>query len=64
MSPEVICGNGYSYDGDCWAFGICIFEIIFGYLPWGEFMDDPYEINKSILKDPLQLPEMAHETIP
>jgi hypothetical protein len=30
----------------------------------GEFMDDPYEINKSILKDPLQLPEMAHETIP
>ena len=27
-------------------------------------MDDPYEINKSILKDPLQLPEMAHETIP
>lgn len=49
MSPEVICGTGYTYEGDCWAMAISIFEIIFGYVPWGENLEDPYEINKIIL---------------
>lgn len=64
MSPELICGQGYSYDVDCWAFGVCIFETLFGYLPWGEFMEDPFEINKSILSEPLELPDSASQTFP
>jgi len=49
MSPEVICGTGYTYEADCWALAVCIYEIVFGYVPWGENLSDPYEVNKLIL---------------
>ena len=57
MCPEVICGTGYTYEGDCWALAISIYEIVFGYVPWGESLEDPYEINKMILSQPLKMPD-------
>lgn len=63
MCPEVICGTGYTYEGDCWALAVCIYEMVFGYVPWGENLTDPYEINKLILCQPLKFPENVDITI-
>lgn len=44
MAPEVICGKGYNYLIDLWAVGVCLFEFLSGYVPFGEDAEDPYEI--------------------
>ena len=42
---------------DIWSFGIILFELVCGYLPFGEDSDDPYEIFEEILKNELVFPD-------
>lgn len=42
IAPEVIQGRGYSYMVDYWALGIMMFEFQCGYVPFGEYEEDPF----------------------
>ena len=35
MSPEMILGYGHHYKTDWWSFGVMIYELIYGDLPFG-----------------------------
>ena len=36
IAPELLAGRGYDESIDVWALGILIFEMLFGYAPFGE----------------------------
>ena len=36
IAPEMLSGNGYDQGVDVWAVGVLIYEMIFGYAPFGE----------------------------
>ena len=46
MAPEVIEGKGYSYAVDIYSLGVLFYEFIAGCLPFGQDLEDPYEIYK------------------
>jgi cGMP-dependent protein kinase len=35
LAPEVILGKGYAYSSDYWSIGVSMYEIFYGYLPFG-----------------------------
>ncbi len=49
MAPEMVQGLGYSQYIDLWALGICMFEFMCGFVPFGEEEEDPYNVYKMIL---------------
>ena len=49
IAPEVLEGKGYSYSCDFWSLGILIYEMIYGYVPFGKFANGVVDIYKSIL---------------
>ena len=56
MAPELIMGEGYSFQIDYWSIAVCIYEFITGKYPFGEEDDNPKQIYDSILNDKLQFP--------
>ena len=44
MAPEIITGKGYSFTADLWSFGVLLYEFIVGKLPFGDLLDDPFNI--------------------
>lgn len=44
MAPEIIRGEGYSYIIDFWSIGVCMYEFMFGTLPFGDCQEDPMEV--------------------
>jgi len=50
MAPEVITGKGYTMNVDIWSLGICLFEFMCGFVPFGEEAEDPYVIYEEIIK--------------
>lgn len=57
MSPEVIKGENYSFDADIWSIAVCLYEFGCGKVPFGNDVDDPLLIYKSIILDDLKFPE-------
>eukprot|EP00357_Protocruzia_adherens_P001123 CAMPEP_0115008308 /NCGR_PEP_ID=MMETSP0216-20121206/21827_1 /TAXON_ID=223996 /ORGANISM="Protocruzia adherens, Strain Boccale" /LENGTH=931 /DNA_ID=CAMNT_0002375675 /DNA_START=42 /DNA_END=2837 /DNA_ORIENTATION=- len=53
MAPEVILGKGYGVAVDYWAIGICLYEFLYGRVPFGEEQEDPQAIYEDVLKGPL-----------
>ena len=51
MAPEIIVNCEYKYEVDYWSLGICLFEFVYGYLPFGDYSNDPIEIFSSILNE-------------
>jgi len=49
MAPEVILGDGYKKKSDIWSLGIFIYELICGFVPFGELLNDPFDIYNEIL---------------
>ena len=56
LAPEVIMGQGYSFSSDYWSVGITIFEIFYGYVPFGQNCNEIVDIYYQILNKKLQLP--------
>ena len=56
LAPEVIMGKGYSFSSDYWSVGITMFEIFYGYLPFGQCAKDTLDIYYQILNKKLFLP--------
>lgn len=44
MAPEITRGEGYSFSVDFWSIGICMFEFMFGFVPFGDNEEDPVEV--------------------
>ena len=50
MAPEIIEGHGYSFAVDVYSIGVCFYEFISGFLPFGEDLEDPFEIYQVIIQ--------------
>lgn len=57
MAPEIISGAGYTFSADYWAFGVMLFEMMCGYLPFGNDSADPLAIYKEITNAAVLFPE-------
>jgi cGMP-dependent protein kinase len=44
MAPEIFTGKGYSYNVDLWSLGIVLYELLSGFVPFGNDCDDPIAI--------------------
>jgi len=62
MAPEVISNKGYIFYADLWSMGICLYEFMCGIVPFGESLDDPYEIYEEILNKKLLFPAYLTDT--
>jgi len=56
MAPEVMRGHGYTTEIDIWSLGVMIFELVCGFLPFADELDEPTEVCTAVLKDPLAFP--------
>ncbi|CAK9103522.1 Ribosomal protein S6 kinase alpha-3 (S6K-alpha-3) (90 kDa ribosomal protein S6 kinase 3) (p90-RSK 3) (p90RSK3) (Insulin-stimulated protein kinase 1) (ISPK-1) (MAP kinase-activated protein kinase 1b) (MAPK-activated protein kinase 1b) (MAPKAP kinase 1b) (MAPKAPK-1b) (Ribosomal S6 kinase 2) (RSK-2) (pp90RSK2) [Durusdinium trenchii] len=56
-SPEVLARSKHGYESDWWSFGVVVYEMHFGTLPW--FGNDDQETCQSICSSPLEPPEGA-----
>ena len=56
MAPEVLKNKGYNFLVDLWSLGICLFEFMCGDLPFGEDLDDPYDIYQEVIMNKLVIP--------
>lgn len=61
MAPEIILGKGYDYSVDFWAIGVCLFEVLFGILPFGNDTEDPLEVYSHIISS--KLPQIDKRTL-
>jgi cGMP-dependent protein kinase len=56
MAPEILIGKGYGLSVDYWSIGVLCFYLYFGYLPFGNGMNDPIEIYKDIIRGKISYP--------
>lgn len=61
MAPEVISGKGYSLPADIWSLGVCLYEFMCGELPYGEDLDNPFDIYKEIMNKVLTFPSFVKD---
>ena len=61
MAPEVILGEGYSFQIDIWSIAICMFEFICGKVPFGEDEDDTMDVYYQIVNENLIFPSFVHD---
>ena len=59
MAPEIIEGLGYTFNVDIYSIGVCFYEFICGFLPFGEDLEDPFAIYQEIMNSPkIKFPKM------
>jgi cGMP-dependent protein kinase len=56
MAPEAILGKGYNHSVDIWAIGIMLFEFMAGRLPFGEDLEDSYQVYETVVKEQYKYP--------
>jgi cGMP-dependent protein kinase len=49
LAPEIIMGKGYSFSSDFWAIGVTLYQLFYGYMPFGNGSRDVKEIYEEIL---------------
>lgn len=63
MAPEIISAAGYTFSADYWSFGVMIFEMMCGYLPFGNDCEEPLAIYKEIIHKEPEFPEWFDDEI-
>ena len=58
-APEVILGRGYTKSSDLWSFGIILYEMLCGSVPFGENEEDPITIYREIIQSKLNYPSFV-----
>ena len=61
IAPEILQGKGYSLSCDFWSLGICMYEIFYGFYPFGNSANDVIDIYKEILKKSLSFPKDSNK---
>ena len=49
-------GKGYSLEIDYWAIGVLLYEFLCGKLPFGDKLNDPFEIFREVRRKKLFYP--------
>ena len=57
MAPEVILGEGYSFEVDYWSAAVIMYECVIGHLPFVGDQDDPMSIYFVIINGKLNFPQ-------
>jgi cGMP-dependent protein kinase len=53
IAPELILGESHGIGADYWSLGVCIYELMVGGFPFGDFSSNPIEIYEEIIKGDL-----------
>lgn len=61
MAPEIILGQGYSFQVDFWSLAVCMYEFMCGRVPFGESAEDPMEVYLSIVNSKLTFPTFCKD---
>ena len=61
MAPEIVKGEGYSFQVDIWSIAVCLYEFFCGKLPFGEDYEDPMDVYKAVAKEDLAFPSFVHD---
>jgi len=57
MAPEMIIGKGYSFPVDHYSFGVIAYLLFYGEFPFGNDLEDTFQIYNAILKQKLRFPK-------
>ena len=57
MAPEMISGKGHSFPVDHYAIGVIAYMLYFGEFPFGEGLDDTFQIYNAIVNQKLKFPK-------
>lgn len=49
LAPEIILGEEYNFSVDYWSMGICLYEIFYGYFPFGNMANSPQVIYNEVI---------------
>lgn len=61
MAPEIVKGEGYSFQVDIWSIAICLFEFYCGKLPFGEQYDEPMDVYKAVIREEIIFPNFIKD---
>jgi cGMP-dependent protein kinase len=61
MAPEVVLGEGYSFQVDIWSIAVCMYEFMCGGVPFGENAEDPMDVYLSIINDKMVFPPFCKD---
>ena len=57
MAPEMITGKGYSFPIDHYAIGVIAYVLFFGEFPYGEGLEDTFQIYNAVVNQKLKFPK-------